>query len=61
MMAKRNMEDERRLNERQRKAEKERSDKLRNFGKTNILNRRSASNGKSNHSDIEDVDYEELP
>jgi hypothetical protein len=61
MMAKRNMEDERRLNERQRKADKERSDKLHNFGKTNIINRRSASKSTAKHSDIEDVDYEELP
>jgi hypothetical protein len=61
MMAKRNMEEERRLNAQQRKSEKDRAEKLRDFGKTSILNSKGRSPGKSAHSDIQDVDYEELP
>lgn len=61
MMAKRNMEEERRLNAQQRKSEKDRAEKLRDFGKTSILNSKGSSSGKSAHSDIQDVDYEELP
>jgi hypothetical protein len=61
MMAKRNMEEERRLNAQQRKSEKERAEKLRDFGKTSILHSKGSSLGKSGHSDIQDVDYEELP
>lgn len=59
MIAKRNMEEERRLNERQRQAEKERSQKLRNFGKVNIM-----GGGKTRSSeikgDVQDVDFEEI-
>jgi hypothetical protein len=61
MMAKRNMEEERRLNAQQRKSEKDRAEKLCDFGKTSILNSKGSSSGKSGHSDIQDVDYEELP
>jgi hypothetical protein len=61
MMAKRNMEEERRLNAQQRKSEKDRAEKLRDFGKTSILNSKGSSYGESAHSDIQDVDYEELP
>lgn len=61
MMAKRNMEEERRLNAQQRKSEKDRAEKLRDFGKTSILNSKGSSPDKSGHSDIQDVDYEELP
>ena len=59
MIVKRNMEEERKLNERQRQAEKERSEKLKNFGKVNIT-----GGGKSQSSglkgDVQDVDYEEV-
>jgi hypothetical protein len=59
MIAKRNMEEERRLNERQRQADTERSEKLKNFGKVNIMggvkSRQTRLKG-----DIQDVDYEEI-
>ena len=58
MMAKRNMEEERKINERQRAFEKERSQKLRNFGKVNILARTKRKTGISDQA--EDVDYEEI-
>jgi hypothetical protein len=58
VMAKRNLEEERRLNRNKRAFEDERAQKLRNFGKVNILgvtgkNRKSKSNA-------EDVEYEEI-
>ena len=43
MIAKRNMEEERMLNKKQRDVEAERNQKLKNFGKTSILN------AKKNH------------
>lgn len=61
LIAKRNLEEERRLSSRQRDAERERANKLRNFGKVNILTgqkKRSASS--SGHEDAEDVDFEEM-
>ncbi len=58
MMAKRNMEEERKINERQRTFDKERSQKLRNFGKVNILARNKRKTGISDQA--EDVDYEEI-
>ncbi len=58
MMAKRNMEEERKINERQRAFDKERSQKLRNFGKVNILARNKRKTGISDQA--EDVDYEEI-
>ena len=61
MIAKRNMEEERRLSERERKAERNRQDKLRNFGKTNIITEKDSSLKRPGHSDVQDVDFEELP
>lgn len=58
MMAKRNMEEERKINERQRAFEKERSQKLRNFGKVNILTKSKRKTGISQQA--EDADYEEI-
>ena len=58
MMAKRNMEEERKINERQRAFDKERSQKLRNFGKVNILARNKRKTGIFDQA--EDVDYEEI-
>ena len=58
MMAKRNMEEERKIIERQRTFDKERSQKLRNFGKVNILARNKRKTGISDQA--EDVDYEEI-
>lgn len=59
MIAKRNMEEERKLNERQRQADKERSEKLKNFGKVNIMggNKSQQSQVKG---DVQDVDFEEI-
>lgn len=55
MNAKRNMEEERALNEQQRKANKERDQKMRNFGKTNVVE------GKGGNRIVaEDVDFEEI-
>lgn len=53
--AKNNMEEERRLNEMQRKAETEREQKFKNFGKTQVI-----SNPSNKIQDVEDVDFEEL-
>lgn len=58
MMAKRNMEEERRINEHQRAFDEERSQKLRNFGKVNILSKSKRKTGISDQA--EDVDYEEI-
>jgi hypothetical protein len=61
MIAKRNMEEERRINELQRKAQKERDSKLRNFGKTTVVKGKVDSNRGQGISDVQDVDYEEVP
>lgn len=61
MIAKRNMEEERELNERSRKTQKEREEKLKKFGKTTVLGKNT--NAKAPHSrisDVEDVDFEEI-
>jgi uncharacterized protein YacL len=54
MNSKRNMDAERRMNEDNRKAEKEKEEKKRNLGKTNVL--------KENRSgqNVEDVDFDEV-
>jgi hypothetical protein len=57
LIAKRNMEEERRINEQRRKTEKEKSDKLKEMGKIKIL---SDQKTKTRTGDTEDVDYEEL-
>ena len=54
MNAKRNMEEERQMNERNRKFREEKKRKEKELGKTKILRR------GSQNSEIEDVDYEEL-
>lgn len=54
LMAKRSMEEERRLNEENRKFQTERSEKLKTFGKTKIVNKTEAG------SNVQDVDYEEV-
>lgn len=53
MQAKKNMEEERALNERERKLRSEKERKRKNFGKTNLL-RKDAS------VDAEDVDFKEI-
>lgn len=59
LQAKRNMEEERKLNEKQRKLAEERSRKLKNFGKTHVVGK-SAQSYKAD-SNTEDVDFEEIP
>jgi hypothetical protein len=59
MMAKRNMEEERKINERQRAFYKERFEKMKKFGKTTVLNENKVSKKNGlNDSKIEDVDFE---
>jgi hypothetical protein len=60
MIAKRNMEEEREMNERQRKFEQERSEKLKKFGKISILGGSKKKSSDTNDSDVVDVDYEEV-
>lgn len=60
MIAKRNMEEERQLNKKQRDVEAERNQKLKNFGKTSILNAKKKSPTKKEDDFIQDVDYEEM-
>ena len=60
MIAKRNMEEERAMNERQRNLEKERSEKLKKFGKISILGGSKKKTAESNFTDVVDVDYEEI-
>lgn len=55
------MEEERNHSSRQRSAEKERNDKLKNFGKTNVINRSGdKTSPSSKQSNVEDVDFEEI-
>lgn len=56
MQAKRNMEEERRLLKKQREAERERSWKLKHFGKTHIVDKTKSKRTSS----TEDVDFEEI-
>ena len=60
LIAKRNMEEERSMNERQRKFEQERSEKLKKFGKISILGGAKKKTTNSEFTDIVDVDYEEI-
>lgn len=55
------MEDERKMNERQRKSESERMDKLKNFGKVNITGgKRSKQETSQPVDNVQDVDFEEI-
>lgn len=54
MNAKRNMEEEREMNENQRKFAEEKRRKTENLGKTQVLSKKSSTNN------IEDVDFEEV-
>ncbi len=60
MIAKRNMEAERILNKNQREGEAERQRKMKSFGKTSILSGGTKQKESKNHSDIVDVDFEEM-
>jgi len=55
MNAKRNMEEERQMNESQRSFDKEKKRKRVNLGKTQILGK-----NKKRSDDVEDVDFEEI-
>ena len=59
MNAKRNMEEERRLNKQQREFQNERDQKLKNFGKVNVFSR-NAKRTTHLKGTIEDVDFEEV-
>ena len=56
MNAKRNMEEERQLNARDRKLQKEKAYKQKNLGKTKVVSK----NQSSGNSGVEDVDFEEV-
>jgi hypothetical protein len=58
MMAKRNMEEERRFNRNKRNFEEERAQKLRNFGKVTISF--SSSRKRNQQADAEDKEFEEI-
>lgn len=55
MIAKRNLEAEREMLERERKFQRERKEKLRNFGKVNVIDKQKSPKGK-----VEDVDFEDI-
>lgn len=59
MNAKRNMEEERRLNKQQREFQEERNQKLKNFGKVNVFARNSKKTTQLK-GNVEDVDFEEV-
>lgn len=54
------MEEERAMNERQRKFEQERSEKLKKFGKISILGGSKKKTKESDYTDVVDVDFEEI-
>ncbi len=54
MIAKRNMEEERRLNEKDRVFHSDKKEKLKTFGRTKIIRRNDVK------GDVQDVDYEEV-
>lgn len=56
MIARRNLDEEREMLQRERAFQKERSDKLRNFGKVSV----TARGGKAPVGKVEDVDFEEV-
>jgi hypothetical protein len=53
MIAKRNLDEERELLKRERSFQKERNEKLKNFGKVSVSKKQPISN-------VEDVDFEEV-
>ncbi len=62
MVAKRNLDAERELNARQRKADQMKQETYKKFGKTTILKSgESSTKSTSNYGDAEDVDFEEIP
>ena len=57
MIAERNMEEERKLNQRSRKIENDRKEKMKNFGKVNVIR---PTQSKTPKNDVEDADFEEI-
>lgn len=57
MIAKRNLDEERELLKRERDFQSERNDKLKNFGKVSVVDRKAE---KSASTAAEDVDFEEV-
>jgi len=55
MIAKRNLEEEREMLRRERSFQKERNDKLRNFGRVTVQKKSARPSGN-----VEDVDFEEV-
>lgn len=58
MIAKRNIEEEKKLNRRQKEFDQQRNEKLKNFGRVNILGKTKQS-PPANY-DAEEVDFEEI-
>ena len=56
MIARRNIETERQMLEREKKFQRERGEKLKNFGKVNV----AATKSSAKRPDAEDVDFEEI-
>lgn len=60
MIAKRNLDEERQLIDRQMKSERERQEKMRSFGQTTILGNSKKMKSKIDSENVVDVDYEEI-
>ena len=60
MIAKRNLEEERKINERDKEIAQERLYKLKNFGKVRVYKNSDDANKKGTNSKVEDVPYEEI-
>jgi ABC-type transport system involved in Fe-S cluster assembly fused permease/ATPase subunit len=58
MIVKRQMEAERKMNAESNKTQKERAQKLKNFGKVSVISKEDKR--KPNYSKVEDVNYEEF-
>jgi len=55
MIAKRNLDEQREMEEREKKFQRERKEKLQNFGKVTVSKSNPGSKG-----DVQDIDYEEV-
>lgn len=55
MIAKRNLDEQKEMDEKEKKFQRERKEKLRDFGKVTVSRSNSGSKG-----DIQDIDYEEV-
>ncbi|MBI1836281.1 MAG: hypothetical protein HYR91_03340 [Flavobacteriia bacterium] len=59
-VAKRNMEEERSLSERQRKYSKEKERVFKSFGKTSVISNSKTKSNQHAKNGVEDVDFEEI-